>query len=222
MMVSFALVPFRGRTDPKRRLAAVLSPRERVALAEAMLLDVVDALRTSMSMPQIFIVSSEFTMPIPADCTSLKDSGDGLNAAISGAFDALRAEFGTRVPILVVPADLPLLRATIVDQAFDALADANGFVLAPALVDGGTNLLGQAATCPVSPCFGADSFRAHRAAALDAGLSVTTIDDPDVECDIDRPDDLMALAASCRATRSTRFARAWRDARPASAHIAKI
>ena len=83
-----------------------------------------------------------------------------------------------------MPADLPLLPSAIVDRAFAALARTDGLVLAPALVDRGTNLLAQTAACRVAPRYGPDSYAAHCAAALEAGLTVTTIEDPDAGRDI--------------------------------------
>ena len=221
MTRALALIPFRSLADPKRRLASVLSQAERVALARAMLQDVIDALHASMAAPHIAIVSRESDIA-PAGCLCLGDSGGGLNAALSGAFAMLRDAFGAQTPILVVPADLPLLRPAIVDRAFAALDAPGTIVLAPALVDGGTNLLGQRGGCVVPPLFGADSFRAHRAAAREAGLAVTTIDDPGVGRDIDRPDDLVSLAASPHASRSRTVARDWQVAARASASVALV
>ena len=216
-----ALIPFRSVADPKRRLSSVLSQVERVALARAMLQDVIDALHASMTAPRIAIVSRDSDIA-PAGCLCLGDRGEGLNAALSGAFAMLRDAFGAQTPVLVVPADLPLVRPEVVDHAFAVLDAPGTIVLAPALVDGGTNLLGQSGACAVPPLFGVDSFRAHCAAAREAGLSVTTIDDPSIGRDIDRPDDLAALAASPHTTRSGTLARDWRAAARASASVALV
>ena len=72
-----AVVPFRP-VNPKSRLSSVLSKDERQGFAEAMLTDVVMALRDAGCSP--FILS---TVPLQCSCAEVRVSGEELNPALN-------------------------------------------------------------------------------------------------------------------------------------------
>jgi 2-phospho-L-lactate guanylyltransferase len=162
-----------SRSDPKTRLASVLSPAERRAFSEAMLADVLDALTAAGHHPEV--VS---TAPIDCDAPVTVDDR-GLDALVNG----LLAEGDGR--LAVVMADLPLLTPTAVERLFDPDADV---VFAPGL-GGGTN----AFVCR-HPEFRVDyhgaSIRDHRRVAAAVGAPVAEVDSRVLATDIDEPADL--------------------------------
>ena len=166
------VVPVSG-SDPKTRLASVLTVDERRAFTEAMLADVVTALDGAGRTPEVIA-----TAPISCEAPVTVDDR-GLDPLCND----LLAETGGE--LAVVMADLPLLTPSAVDRLFGPDADV---VLAPGL-GGGTN----AVVCR-HPDFRVDyhgaSIRDHRLRAREAGATVAEVDSRRLATDIDEPDDL--------------------------------
>ena len=166
------VVPVSG-SDPKTRLATVLTPEERRAFTEAMLSDVLEALDGAGHSPEV--VS---TAPVDCDAPCTVDER-GLNPLVN---DLLA---GTDGRLAIVMADLPLLTPAAVERLFEPDADV---VLAPGL-GGGTN----AVVCR-HPDFRVDyhgaSIRDHRRLADEAGATRAEVDSRRLATDIDEPSDL--------------------------------
>ena len=75
-------------------------------------------------------------------------------------------------------------------QALVALDQNGSLVLAPAISDGGTNLLACRPPHAIRPEFGAGSFAKHLAAAERSGLTCHVLNSPELGRDIDSPEDL--------------------------------
>jgi 2-phospho-L-lactate guanylyltransferase len=92
-------------------------------------------------------------------------------------------------------------------------------VLAAAVADGGTNLLGLTPPDTIVPAFGPGSFARHRAALLAAGVQPVVVQDEGIGRDIDRPGDLAAFRWAGAGTRTQAFLTAIRigDRLPAAA-----
>jgi 2-phospho-L-lactate guanylyltransferase len=166
------VVPVSG-SDPKTRLSSALTPDERREFTEAMLADVLDALKTAGHSPTVVATS-------PVACAAPVTVDErGLDSLVN----ALLAE--TDGKLAVVMADLPLLAPSTVGALFEPDADV---VLAPGL-GGGTN-----AFVSRHPAFRVDyhgaSIRDHRRSARNAGASVTEVDSHRLATDIDEPEDL--------------------------------
>lgn len=177
-----ALVPLKQGPLQKSRLATCLTAPERVALSEAMAAHVVRCLEESQSIGDVF-----FLAPHALGVWHwIIDEGRGLNAELNEA----RSTLGT-LPVLVIHADLPLLRAADVDALVQASGD-EGLALAPDRYGTGTNAIAVAAGLPFRFQFGVNSFAIHRAAA--PGAAVVTR--RGLSHDVDLPDDLdLAVAA---------------------------
>lgn len=166
------LVPFDAR-DPKTRLAPALDADERAAFAEAMLRDVLAAIREAGHAPELLA-----TAPVELDAPVTVDE-----RPLSPAVNAALATAGR--PVAVVMADLPLVTADALDRLTAPDADV---VLAPGL-GGGTNAL-----VTRHPDFRVDyhegSYHKHcgRAAARDA--TVATVDSFRLALDVDEPEAL--------------------------------
>ena len=111
------IIPFRSMVEGKSRLSPVLSQREREELNRRMLEGVIAAALEVEQHPQVLIVSPDETtlhevrMIDPRLETLVQDPKmDGLNGALEQATKAA-IEAGSRV-VVVVPADLPLIRGS--------------------------------------------------------------------------------------------------------------
>jgi 2-phospho-L-lactate guanylyltransferase len=109
---------------------------------------------------------------------------------------------------LVIPADIPLIRASELEQILQAVPD-EGSVLVPASDGRGTNaiLRNPAGLFPLR--FGNDSFKPHLAAARATNKPCSVLHLPGIALDIDNPSDLRELAAAPGETRAQQLVRQW-------------
>ncbi|MGH7056876.1 MAG: 2-phospho-L-lactate guanylyltransferase [Acetobacteraceae bacterium] len=188
-----ALVPVRGLAAGKQRLAAALSTGERRALVEAMLMDVLDALRGLPVITLLAVVSADPAIaPIAenAGAVLLPDTPEGgLNASLRAALAWLAAARQSYAA-LIVGADLPAITPSLLETTM--LASRAEIVIARSL-DGGTNVLRQQPPFSLGLAFGAQSCARHRAAALAAGRTVEVIEHPMLARDVDNPEDLACV-----------------------------
>ena len=77
-------IPFRGSTEPKRRLSALLpTSQQRQQLVDAMLRDMLSVLDKCSVIAQILLVTDRPAMgQLKNSVTILPDPGKGLNAAV--------------------------------------------------------------------------------------------------------------------------------------------
>lgn len=188
-----ALVPVKHLGRAKSRLAALLTDTQRTALAEAMLLDVLDVLSRTRDLSAIAFVTGDATVADIAlrhGVRVIEDPvEDGTNRAVEIGLRTLAEEGWAGA--LVVPGDVPFLSAREVEAALTMLRHAP-VVIVPANSDGGTNLLGLAPCGAIEPAFGPDSFNRHVAAATAAGMDPVVLPLDGVGHDIDVPGDLWA------------------------------
>ncbi|MCC7016019.1 MAG: 2-phospho-L-lactate guanylyltransferase [Rhodospirillales bacterium] len=223
----FALVPVRALSEGKKRLAPLLAPLERVALARVMLEDMLDCLSRSPAVEGIAVVTGD---PDAADLASsfgalaLPDSPPGgagrstigpgadlaagsfvsgasapggLNASLEAAAAWVRA---TRpdCAILVLPADVPAAHPSDIAAL---LAEDSAVALARA-EDGGTNALLLRPGVALPFAFGPESCARHAAAARAAGLSVAVVARANLALDLDRPADVARYLARAGSSRT--------------------
>lgn len=188
-MSCWALVAAKARPARKERLAGRLSLSERDQLAEAMLQDVLAALRESHSLDGIALVTAD-TGRVEPQVLVLPDPGTGLNDALASAARSLAQRGATQ--LLIVHADLPFLATAEIDQ-FVAEGRRAGVALAPDRQEAGTNGLFISLPTPFRFRFGEDSLARHRAEAEKHGLAVRIVRLPGVAFDVDEPADLPEL-----------------------------
>jgi 2-phospho-L-lactate guanylyltransferase len=161
------VVPVKVVTQAKTRLADDLSPAERAALVQAMVLDTLSAARDAPAVTRVLIVTDgdllvdglRATVGAPVGVVAEPVPAQGLNAAIRAGIDHARSTGS--VPVAVLLGDLPALRPADLDAA---LAAASGHDLG-VVVDAagtGTTLLTAAAGIELLPAFGARSAAEHR------------------------------------------------------------
>lgn len=188
-----ALVLVRDPREAKSRLAPVLGPGERAALAGAMLADVVAALDGG-DVARVVVLAggpeaAAAARALGVDVLLDPPGRRGIDAAVAAASRRLRAEAS-----LVVPADLPLLRRADVED----LLRRPGDVVVAATSDGGTGGLLRRPAWGVPTAFGPRSAARHVLAARRAGLTAERVEVPGFALDLDDPDDLAVALASGR------------------------
>ena len=187
----WALVPIKAFGKAKTRLHPALAADQCASLARHMATDVVMALQNVRMLQGITLLGEE---PVVAefarelDCDFLAEtSGADLSSKLDNAADHLKLA-GVDV-LLVVPSDLPMLRAADIDQLLKEHKD--GLSICPASRDGGTNALVMSPPGAIEFCFGRHSAKHHLEAADSAKLRTEKISHAAFSRDIDTPDDLI-------------------------------
>ncbi len=201
----WALVPVKRTTHAKQRLAAVLSPPERAALAMAMAEDVLTALAATASLDGVAVVTDDpaaqrLARRFGARLIS-KAAGDGYTAAVAGGTGELLCDGAAAV--LVLPADVPLATGAEIATVIAAHDDEPAFTIVPSRDRLGSNCILRSPPDSVALCFGPDSYRRHLAAARDAGIAPRVVQAAGIACDLDTPDDVDDFLAMNAATRAT-------------------
>jgi 2-phospho-L-lactate guanylyltransferase len=205
------LVPVKNLSAAKQRLAAVLDRPARTELAQAMLHDVVATLAAWPRRPACALVTSDpFAIELAREY-DFELIPDPTNPGETGAI-----EMATRLCVargidstLVIPADIPLIQASELDQIL-AQAPDEGSVLAPAADGRGTNAAFRRPANLFPLRFGNDSFKPHLAAAQATGKPCVVLQLPNLAVDVDNPEDLPQLLAHPGETRAQSLIRQWR------------
>jgi 2-phospho-L-lactate guanylyltransferase len=183
------IVPHRGLEAAKTRLAPVLDPAEREALARTLLARVLGVARAA-SDDVVVISPSEALRPIVEDggARLAVQHGLGLNAGLEQARAEALADGAPA--LLVLHGDLPNLSLADVEALAAAIPAAGGVAIAPDRAGTGTNGLAQAPADAIAFAFGSGSFARHGAAAAAGGLAVAVVERPGLAFDLDTPADL--------------------------------
>jgi 2-phospho-L-lactate/phosphoenolpyruvate guanylyltransferase len=195
-------VPVKSLERAKSRLAPVLSPAERAALTLIMFQDVLEACVVQQDW-ETWVVSRDeaiLEVGVRQGARALVENGTSLLDAIRQAESELLSPSSA---LCVVLADLPLVTAEAISQAVGS-AGGSAVVAAPASSDGGTNLLYRRPPSVIPARFGRSSFAKHRWAARKARVPFEEVRLPELNFDLDRPEDLTRVIADggARRTRS--------------------
>jgi 2-phospho-L-lactate/phosphoenolpyruvate guanylyltransferase len=195
-LTCWALIPVKAAAQCKSRLADALEPLGRADLVERMLQNVIAAALGARLVDRVSVVTPAARKLSKAVLT-VRDEGSGLIPALEIARRAA-VNAGAR-QLLVLPADLPLLTAAVIDGFLEQVS---GLDVATALdrTGLGTNALWLRAALPFEFRFGVDSARLHRQEAERLALTVASLSVPSLDFDVDTPNDFHDL------TTTTRFA----------------
>ena len=209
------LIPLKDLVRAKTRLAGLLAPSERRALAQAMVEDVLALLAAHPDIARINLVSddpSAYLLAAQYGALHLPESElgcRGLNNVIDSASRRLLAS--DEQPLLVLHADLPLLTAADISSVLAARQSIEGLVVGSDRHGSGTNVLCfDAASLPVF-CFGEGSCDRHLAAARAGGIPATVVSTPGVGLDVDEPQDLEVLLGRLQRSAAGRTAALLQD-----------
>ena len=194
-MKAVVVIAARGGPGAKSRCRGRLPGRQREALVEAMLYDMLQALAGCVSVDRVYVTTPTAALARLAARSGavviLEHGPPDLNRAFSDARRRIAAAAPDCV-VALLPGDLPLLDPAEVSACI-AAAREGAVVLTPATADGGTGAVVQRADLPLTLAFGADSFRRHCSAAASLGLETRVIEAPSLGFDLDRPEDLDAV-----------------------------
>jgi 2-phospho-L-lactate guanylyltransferase len=204
------LIPVKNLSAAKQRLAAVLDQPARTELAQAMLHDVVATIAAwPRRLACALVTSDPFAIEL-ARQNDFEIIPDPANPGETGAI-----EMATRLCVargiestLVIPADIPLIQASELDQIL-AYAPAEGSVLAPAADGRGTNAAFRRPANLFPLRFGNDSFKPHLTAARATGKKCVVLQLPSIAIDVDNPEDLQRILEHPGETRTHSLLRRW-------------
>ncbi|MGH7048580.1 MAG: 2-phospho-L-lactate guanylyltransferase [Stellaceae bacterium] len=203
----WAVVPVKERDRAKERLAPLLPPELRPALALAMLEDVLAALAATRDLGGTIVVTVDAMAGELARRYDARIVTDGARDGHSGAVAAaarLLADEG-RAGMLTLPGDVPLVTADEIGRIIAAHRPPPSFTIVPSHDEGGSNAILLSPPDAVPLRFGIDSFFPHLHAAEARGIVPTVMRLPGIALDIDNPADLAAFARIASHTRTRAF-----------------
>jgi 2-phospho-L-lactate guanylyltransferase len=200
-MQTVAVLPVKRFAEAKQRLSDGMAPGTRRALAEAMLTDVLVALRRTAGIDDVVVVTAEPAAEALAVGYGARVVRDDREAGQSAAAElGLRAATDADVALLV-PGDCPALDSRQLDALLASVEAAPSVVVIPDRHGSGTNGLVLHPPDVIAPAFGPGSRERHEALAADAGAALRIEPLSSLVLDVDTPDDLDALRRALEDTR---------------------
>jgi 2-phospho-L-lactate guanylyltransferase len=175
--MTVAVIPYKQK-NPKTRLSCVLDEREREGFAEAMMLDVVAAVKDANCRP-VLLTTEPFESDLVHIAYAEMGLSDSLNEYLSSALDS----------VLIIMGDIPLANEASVKRV---LATEKDMAIVPGR-GGGTNVIFIKDVTKFRVDYYGGSFAKHMKIAGAAGLSVDVIDSFRLHTDIDEKEDLVEL-----------------------------
>jgi 2-phospho-L-lactate guanylyltransferase len=196
---TIAVLPVKRFDDAKQRLGETLRSGTRRALAEAMLTDVLTALRRARRVDRVVVVTSEHGADALArahDAFSIRDPSEPGHSPAAAEGVRWAVEQGAR-RVLLVPGDCPALDPVEVDDLLLAHPGSESRVtIVPDRHGTGTNALVLCPPQAIAPSFGPGSRARHEAAAREAGAECRIAEPPSLLLDVDTIEDLGVLRAA--------------------------
>ena len=183
----FILIAAKQLEFAKTRLAPVLPPGERRALAQAMFRDVLAASLGAAAADHVAVVTSDpglLALARSAGALTIDEEFPrGLNAAVGLATSALIAD-GART-VCTVLSDIPLIAAEDIDAVFAAMPAEGGVVLVPSRDFSGTNIICRSPAGTVATRFGRMSLVRHLDDCRSSGVGARVLRLARPELDLD-------------------------------------
>lgn len=197
-MTTFAVLPVKRFDRAKQRLQPGVGPRDRRALAEAMVGDVLDTLAAVDGFDGVIVVSGEPAAQAAARAAGADVVPDAREQGQSAAalLGIERAVSLGAERVLLVPGDCPTLSAADIEALLGSGDQAPAVTIVADRHGTGTNALLLAPPDVIVPGFGPGSFERHLARATEAGLEARVTEVRALGLDVDTPDDLRALRAT--------------------------
>ena len=189
------LLPIKDLQNAKQRLAGVLTPEERFALAQAMLADTTRVLCGVQRAQKIFVVTNyEPAIEIAAQYgwEVLREERQISESASVDFASRLCAERGVTA-LLRLPLDLPLIQPSDIVELLAIESSAPAVVMVPSRDGTGTNAILRTPPTLFPSHFGPNSFAKHRSEAERAGAKIIVRRNERLEMDVDDEADLRAL-----------------------------
>lgn len=192
---TFAILPVKRFGIAKVRLGDELSGGTRRALAEAMVTDVLMALRRTAAVKEVLLVTCEPAAEAIGrgyGANVLFDDREAGQSAATLIGIAHAIEEGA-ARVLLVPGDCPALDPAELGALLERPSTGRSVVIVPDRHGSGTNALLLTPPDVIEPAFGPDSRALHEQAAAAAGVPCSVEDLPTLALDVDTSEDLAEL-----------------------------
>jgi len=194
-MTLWAIIPVKPLKRGKSRLSSILSETERTTLNQSMLVNTLKTLKSISEIDTILVVSRDpAALAIAREWnarTVLEDGNPELNTALRRATLVAIAYHANE--ILVLPADLPLMKAENVKDFLHLCTHAPEIIIAPDRRKDGTNALYINPPDLIEYYYGPGSFQHHVNAAKTTGANIQIVENEEFGLDLDLPEDLREL-----------------------------
>lgn len=191
------LIPVKILAMGKQRLAGLLSDEQRRQLAEAMLKDMLVALKACAGIEIVLVskdaavenLAKEFAVQVLAE----SDDCQGLNDAVRFAVE--QATLQQVEKVLILHGDIPCISTQDIESLIEK--SRSEVCLVPDKHDNGTNAMLLTLPSKMQFAYGEASFDQHLTLAHDLGLSCQILRSvKSLQNDIDEVEDLLSLAQS--------------------------
>ncbi|HRV59430.1 MAG: 2-phospho-L-lactate guanylyltransferase [Solirubrobacterales bacterium] len=201
-MNTVAVVTAKRFTAAKQRMTGAVPVEKRLALVEAMLGDVLEAITEARQVTFTVVVTGEaaaagLATGCGAEVIHDPDDAGHIGAAMLGV-DRAR-ELGADA-VMLLPGDCPLLKAREIDHLVTGLPDPFVTVV-PDRHGTGTNALVMRPPGAIEPAFGEGSCERHLDLARQAGVPHATEQVDGLALDLDTPADIVALTTKIEMAR---------------------
>ncbi|MHB8136697.1 MAG: 2-phospho-L-lactate guanylyltransferase [Anaerolineaceae bacterium] len=194
-MTLWAIVPVKPLQRGKSRLSSILSVTERTTLNQSMLVNTLKTLKSINEIDTVLVVSRDpAALAVARDFdakTVLEDGSPELNTALRRAAMVAKAYYANQ--ILVMPADLPLVKAEHIKEFLALSQEAPELIIAPDRRKDGTNALFINPADLIDFYYGPGSFTKHLKAAEAKGAAIQVVENEALGLDLDLPEDLQIL-----------------------------
>jgi 2-phospho-L-lactate guanylyltransferase len=189
------LLPIKDLSKAKQRLAGVLTPNERLELAQAMLADTTRAVLGVQQAERIFVVTNYAPAMRIAEENAWEFLWEERQISESHSVDAASRACTARgiTRLLRLPLDIPLVQPRDIDALLEIKCPANAVVLVPSRDGTGTNAILRCPPTLFPSHFGHGSFAKHRAEAEQRNAQIIVCRNSRLEMDVDDSDDLSLL-----------------------------
>ena len=184
----FVIIPAKPFRHAKSRLTPILPAERRLHLSRGLLAQTINLARRVGPVAVISRDNKVRQLAQRRGAWSLVENEPGLNPAVSQAVTWAMMQGADSV--LILPADLPLLRREDLTGLVTALpAAAQSAVICPCQRGDGTNALLLRPPALIEPAFGLDSFNRHLQQLQTAGVSPVIYQSDTLAFDLDLPAD---------------------------------
>jgi 2-phospho-L-lactate guanylyltransferase len=189
------LLPIKDLRHAKQRLASLLTPEERFALAQAMLADTIHAVRGVQRAAKIFVVTNYAPAIQAAEENGWEVLHEELQISESVSVDTASQQCQERgiAALLRLPLDVPLVQSSDIDELLAVECAAPGMVIVTSREGTGTNAILRTPPTLFPSHFGNGSFAKHCDEAQRAGAQIFVRRNVRLEMDVDDESDLRAL-----------------------------
>jgi len=200
----FAIVPVKTLASSKKRLASILTERERVKLSEAMLQDVLSAVCNSVVKNVIIVSKDQKVMKIAQefDVVIVKEEEElGVNSAVALTNDICKDCDAS----IVIPHDLPFVIPLDIDMICNSAMGKRCVVITPSHRYDGTNALLRKPSDAIETHYDEDSYEIHVNKARERNVPVKIFLNKGLMLDIDEPRDITHVIASDHASKTKAY-----------------